>query len=229
MKFERAHIVKLIVLAVYICVIAAVFTYVRLEGVHFSDIPHLVSMRVAAAKGWGPLILVAMFAAQTIIPFSGIGLNVVAGGLYGPWLGILISLIGMNMAAAINFFIGRFLGRHLISEHERGWVKKYDDLLTEQGFISIFAMRVLHFPFDFVSLGAGMTRMTYRQYAAGTFLGSLPGVVTFAVLGDAVDSPRSWVLFFILLVISLAIVWFMRRSKWAKTHLFKKIEPEQLG
>ncbi len=229
MKLERAHAVKILVLAFYILAIVSVYLFIHWNGIHFRDLPRLISARVSATGSFGPLVMVGLFVAQTVIPFSGVGLTVVSGSLFGPLVGVIVSVIGLNIASSISFFIGRFLGRHLVSEHERSWVKKYDDLLTEQGFISIFAMRVMHFPFDFVSLGAGMTRMTFRQFAAGTFLGSLPGVVTLAILGDAFDSPRSWLMFFLLLVISVGLVGFTRRSEWVKKRLFKQIDPEQLG
>ncbi len=228
-NITRQHLIKLGVLAFYLVAIFSVYAYIHWNGIPIKALPSLITKRVELAGAWGPLVMILIFCAQTVIPFATIGLNVISGILFGPWIGSLIVIIGLNISAAISFFIGRFLGRHLVDENEKGWVKKYDDLLTEQGFISIFAMRVLQFPFDFVSLGAGMTRMTYRQYALGSLLGSLPGGVTFVILGDSFGEPDSWALFFGLLIFTVAIVYFMRRSQWAKTHLFKQVDPKIIG
>ncbi|MCC7522307.1 TVP38/TMEM64 family protein [Candidatus Uhrbacteria bacterium] len=224
-RIERAHFLKLLVLVFYIVVIISVYAFLHVNDISVRDLPGMIKEDVEDAGAWGPFIMIMVFTAQTIIPFATSGLNVISGALFGPLVGSAVVVIGLNISAAVSFFFGRYLGRHFVSENERGWVKKYDDVLTEQGFISTMAMRLLFFPFDFVSIGAGMTRMTYRQYALGSFLGTIPGAVTFAVLGEAFGEPRAWALFIVLMSITLGIAWAIKRSNWAKKTLFKEVEP----
>ncbi len=224
-RIERAHLLKVAVLIFYIVIIVGVYAFLHINNISVRDLPGMIKEEVAKAGIWGPFIMVLVFTAQTIIPFATSGLNVISGALFGPWVGSAVVVIGLNISAAVSFCFGRYMGRHFVSENERGWVKKYDDLLTEQGFISTMAMRLMFFPFDFVSIGAGMTRMTYRQYALGSFLGTIPGAVTFAVLGDAFGEPRAWALFIVLMIITLSIAWGIRRSQWAKKTIFKQVEP----
>jgi len=220
-RLERSHWLKLGVLVMYVAVIVGIYAALNVADIHLSQVPNLIRQLLVGAGFWGPLLLVICYAISTIIPFPTAALAVLGGVLFGPWLGALAVVIGVNTAGSISFWMARYLGRHFVSENERGWVKKYDDLLSTQGFYAVLAMRLLFFPFDVVSIGCGLTHMTYREYLLGTFLGSLPTAIIFVVLGQSFDSPRSWLLFGILMTICIIAAIALRRSNWAKEHLFK--------
>lgn len=222
-RFDRAHWVKIGILIIYGLIVLGVYLSLYFNDIPLRAVPHLVSKSIQSAGAWGPLVLLTFATASSVIPFPSAGVSVIAGVLFGPWLGSLLAIVGLNAAAAVSFWIGRYFGRHLVSEHERGWVKKYDDLLSEQGFVSVMAMRLLFFPFDVVSIGSGLTRMPFRQFIAGSFLGSLPNTISFVVLGESLSSPRTWGLFAIMMVVSIAIAFVLQRSRWAKKNIF--VEP----
>jgi uncharacterized membrane protein YdjX (TVP38/TMEM64 family) len=50
-------------------------------------------------------------------------------------------------------------------------------------------MRLSYFPFDVVTLGAGLLKIRFRPFMAATALGILPGVATLTALGAAIDVP----------------------------------------
>ena len=52
-------------------------------------------------------------------------------------------------------------------------------------------LRFLLLPFDTVNYACGLVGVPLLPYAAGTALGVLPGVVTFAIFGGAWDDPRA--------------------------------------
>lgn len=221
-SFDRSHWIKIGVLAIYVAVIFCVYLLLYIYGIPMRAVPTLLRHAIESAGAFGPLALVLFYMTSTIIPFPTIAIAVAGGALFGPWIGSLSVIAGLNIAAGISFWLGRYFGRHFISENEHGWVKKYDDLLSEQGFLSVLFMRLLFFPFDVVSIGSGMTRMSFRQYMLGTLLGSLPSTVSFVILGESLSSPRTWGLFAVLLFGSIMIAVIIRRSAWAQKNVFVK-------
>lgn len=225
-KIDRAHVLKIALLAFWIACIIGVYAFLHVNGIPVSALPSIVKKHALAAGMFGPLVLILVYVFQTIIPFPSPALAVIGGALYGPWLGGLITFVGANISGTISFIFGRYFGRHFVTEHEKGWIKKYDDLMTQEGFMTILFMRLLFFPFDIVSILAGLTRVTYRQYALGTFLGTVPSIATFVVLGRAFHDPRGWALFGALAGVVLAIVYVLRRSDWAEKKLFVQKDPK---
>ncbi len=44
-------------------------------------------------------------------------------------------------------------------------------------------MRLIYLPFDAVNYGCGLSAIRQRDYALGTFIGIIPGLVAFVLLG----------------------------------------------
>lgn len=226
-RLERAHWLKIGVFGLYLAVVAGTYLFLHVQGISVKDVPQIVSEEVKHAGAWGPLMLILFYALSTVIPFPTFSIAIIGGALFGPWLGSLAVVLGVNLAGTISFFLARYFGRHFVSENEKGWVKKYDDLLTEQGMWAAMAMRLLFFPYDAVSIGCGLTRMSYRQYALGTFLGSFASTVSFVVLGESITTPASFAFFLVLMIGSIVVALALRRSAWAKKHIFvKPTEPQ---
>lgn len=215
-SFDRAHWVKIGTLVIYVAIVLGIYLLLYFNQIPIKKVPLIISNYVEQAGILGPLVLLAFATSSSIIPFPSAGISVISGALFGPWLGALLAVIGLNMAATISFLLSRYLGRHLVSEHERGWVKKYDDMLSEQGFITVLGLRLLMLPFDFIGYAAGLTRMPLRQFMAASVLGSLPSTVSFVVLGESLSSPRTWGLFAVLFFISVSLAVLIRRSNWGK-------------
>ena len=225
-NIHRAHLLKGALLISWIACILGVYSFLQVQDIPVSALPAIVKKHAIAAGMLGPVVIVLMYIFQTIIPFPTAALAVLSGALYGPWVGIAITVIGTNVSGSVSFFMGRFFGRHFVTEYERGWIKQYDDILAKEGFTATLFMRLLFFPFDIVSALVGLSRITFRQYAVGTFLGTIPSIVVFVVLGRAFHDPRGWVLFGVLVSIVLAIVYMLRRSEWSKKKLFVQKEPQ---
>lgn len=211
----------------YLAVIAGVYLFLHLNGISVKHVPRIVTDYVGRAGAFGPFMLILFYALSTVIPFPTFSIAIIGGALFGPWLGSLVVILGVNLAGTISFFLARYFGRHFVGESEKGWVKKYDELLTEQGMFATMAMRLLFFPYDAVSIGCGLTRMSYRQYALGTLLGSFASTVSFVVLGKSISTPASFAFFLVLMVGSVAVALGLRRTAWAKKHIFvKPAEPQ---
>lgn len=181
----------------------------------------MVRRLILEARWMGPFAVLLFYFLQTIIPFPTAGLAVLSGALYGPFWGSVLALLGLNASGYVSFFLGRFFGRHFVAEREKGIFKRIDDALTtSKGFLTVFFLRIFMFPFDFASLACGMTKMTLRNYFLGTFLGIIPGTLTFVWLGESFREPRSLRVFIVLFIVVLVAAIWLRRSPWAQKTIF---------
>ncbi len=217
-----SHYFKYIVVAVYLVFVAWVSWYKHSNDLSVRDMALIIKLIVQQAGLLGPFVILFFYFVQIFIPFPTAGVAVISGAIYGPWWGILLVYLGLNLSGAASFWLGRYFGRHIIEERERGWLKKYDDKLKDRGFFTVLFMRLFQFPFDFVSLGAGMTQMSFRQFVIGTALGVIPSTVTFVTLGNSFRHPGSWILFGSLFFVTLGISLLMRYSPWGVEFMKEK-------
>ena len=134
------------------------------------------------------LLYIVIYTLRPIIFFPATLLTLASGLLFGPWLGILFTIIGENFSANLAFAISRYMGRDFVKNKESAVVQKWDKKLQENGIVTVMIMRFLYLPFDGVNYGCGLTSMKQRDYAIGTFIGILPGLITFVLLGGAVSA-----------------------------------------
>src|SRR3989441_11629854 len=69
-------------------------------------------------REWGilaPVIFIALQALQVVIaPIPGEVTGILGGFLFGEWLGLIYSAIGLNPGAGAAFGVGRWLGAHYV-------------------------------------------------------------------------------------------------------------------
>ncbi|AJY75508.1 TVP38/TMEM64 family protein [Paenibacillus beijingensis] len=131
------------------------------------------------------LALTALLAFFPVVPYS-----VVIGAMgymYGPPMGALIALIGAWAAAcamygAVRYFF-RDQGRQRLSR-----IRKMDAFIamTERHpFLSILFARLMPIvPQYAVNTYAAVTAIPFWSYAAASFVGKIPGMLVFALIGD---------------------------------------------
>lgn len=209
----RLRVIRAVFAALWVGVFVASFVWVYEQHIPLKHLPRLLHAYLLS-KGWlGPVIILGLHLARpfTLLPSS--VLTIAAGSLYGSVWGFLLSVFGELLSSVLAFFAARWIGRAFVAAHEHDWVKRYDELLTNEGFVTVFLMRLLFFPFDIVSVGSGLTGMSFRDYFYGTLLGLIPGVLTLTVLGDVFRNPNALV-FFVACALLLAVaVFFLGRSK----------------
>jgi uncharacterized membrane protein YdjX (TVP38/TMEM64 family) len=111
--------------------------------------------------------------------------DVAAGAVFGPFLGALYAALGALGGSAVSFMITRKLGREIIESFLGGHINFCEDcsdkLLTKVVFISRLIPVV---SFDIVSYGAGLTRMSLKNFCLATFLGMLPLTFVYTYFGS---------------------------------------------
>jgi uncharacterized membrane protein YdjX (TVP38/TMEM64 family) len=211
MKLTPKNVGKIVAACIWFSLLLSVFFWMEVHQVTLRELPRVLRTIVRHQGSFGPVVIVLLYVLRSFLFLPASVLTIVAGTLFGPWWGSLLNILGENISASVSFFIGRLFGRRFVQAHEAAWLKKYDELLTKDGFLPILLMRFLLFPFDVVNIGSGMTGIPYRIYVLATFLGMIPAIITFTVLGNVANQPRSLIVFFVLVTLILLAVWILQR------------------
>ncbi|GAB4330883.1 MAG: hypothetical protein Kow0010_15930 [Dehalococcoidia bacterium] len=141
---------------------------------------------------WGPILLIGVLAAAMVFaPIPNPPFMIAAGLVWGIFLGVVYSVIGQLIGAAIIFWISRKAGRRFIPRligHEGA--RRVDQLANEMGPQLIFWWRMMPISFDFAAYAAGLTAISFRLFITLVFLGSLLPTTVVVAFGDSFN--RSW-------------------------------------
>lgn len=183
---------KILLLLLWLGIITGVIIVWRQSQIPFADIPHILE---AWLREFGmlkaALLYIIIYTFRVFLFFPATFLSIIAGTLFGPWWGTLYLIIGSNFSANFAFVLARYFGRNFVQCSKGRWVQRFDQKLSENGIITILTMRLLFLPFDVVSFGCGMTKMRQKEFAIGSFVGTLPGSLVFVLLGGAASAQAA--------------------------------------
>ena len=140
-------------------------------------------------REWGvlaPVIFIGLQALQVIIsPIPGELTGILGGYLFGQWVGLLYSTIGLTLGSVVAFAVGRWLGaryvRKLVSAdiwHKMGFIVEAEGVIL--CFI-IFLMPGL--PKDVTCYLFGLSPMPFWVFAVVSMLGRIPSTWVLSAQG----------------------------------------------
>ncbi len=136
----------------------------------------------------GPLIFVGFYALSRLVVFPATLLTIVSGYVFGPVLGVVLTVLGSNAAASITYLMGRYFGVGLLDPEKRtGVVWRYAERMRNNGFESVLLMYLLYAPLDLVGLLAGFLRIDWKPFVLATMLGLMPATLSWVLLGASVE------------------------------------------
>ncbi|MEZ4317082.1 MAG: VTT domain-containing protein [Myxococcota bacterium] len=186
----------------------------------------------------GYLAFIAAYGVHTVLMLPASWSHGTAGFLYGPILGPILASACATGFSAVNFYLGRTL--------LRGWVERriaksrrlsaLDSVIGSGGAWLVLMLRLPPLsPFNPMSAILGATRVRFRDFLLGTWLGGLLPVVFFGWLGaSATDiaavlsgegAPTSLWMQLLPLAITLVITVYITR--YAKRAIDDALGPEQ--
>jgi uncharacterized membrane protein YdjX (TVP38/TMEM64 family) len=119
---------------------------------------------------------------------------------FGPWAGFVYSWIAKVLSCALGFAVGRRFGARLIERRAGPNVTRVMEGLARHGFWASFLIRLAPtVPSVVINIAAGCSPMRFRDFIAGTALGSVPkmALVAFAgysaISGIAGAGVYSWI------------------------------------
>ena len=143
------------------------------------------------AAWWGVFAYIGVYLIRPIVLFPASILTIMGGVLFGP-AGILIVIVAANTSAMIAFGIGRLLGKvpgddAPTDSDDVSFVARWSGKLRENSFETVFVMRLIFLPYDLVNYVCGALRIKWTSFLLATALGSLPGTISFVLLGASLE------------------------------------------
>lgn len=128
-----------------------------------------------------PLIYCLVFLVRplTLIPVA--LFSMAAGYCFGFGWGLLWANLAALGSAMVGYLLGRWLG---LRPGLPGVA-----LMAQHGALSVVLLRWCFLPFDPISYLGGAFRLTPWRFALASFLGNLPGSISFVLMGASLEGP----------------------------------------
>lgn len=128
----------------------------------------------------------------------------------------------------IAFLIGKYFGSQMIEKfYKYDLIKRYSIRLRENSFETSLILRFLFLPYDLVSYFSGFLKINWRGFLLATILGSIPGTISFGLIGAAFEGEFSSVgnvFDFILFILSVMMFLIsIALSRWFRIREMKRI------
>lgn len=158
------------------------------------------SVEPGALRSWvaavGPVAAVLFLlghAIVTVAPVPRTVFTLSAGVLFGPALGIVLSLVATTLSALLAFLLVRAVGRDVVAPWlGRGALRRVDARLGARGWAAVASLRLIPpVPFAPLNYASALSSIRLRHFLAGTAVGIIPGSVAVVLLGDALTGATS--------------------------------------
>jgi len=149
---------------------------------HLSDA--LDWFRDLGPLGVVPYIAVFVLASIFFIPIS--GLIIMAGTLYGPWMGFLLAAFSATLSVAVCYAVGKKLWRQRVEllrrDHPR--LETVLEAVSKHGYLLVFLIRLNPFlPFTVLNYLFTIPKLDPRRYMISSFLALTPDIFFYLYVG----------------------------------------------
>ncbi|HKV75557.1 MAG TPA: VTT domain-containing protein [Gemmatimonadales bacterium] len=217
-------------LMILVGVLVLCFSLAQVTGLHreLSDperrVQALEALRDAADIWWvGPAFALA-YALAVGLGMPALIPTLLGGAAFGFFPGIIWVLIGANLGANLGFYLARRLGRDAVAGMGGPRMAAFDRYSEVAGFEGLLVLRLLLVtPFTPLNYAAGLTAISWRDFALATAFASLPVGAIYVFFADALltgsAEPRREILIragltgLLLVGVTLTIRWLLTRRR----------------
>lgn len=162
--------------------------------------------------------------ASVLLAVPGVTFAIIAGLLFGPWIGTLLCSIAATLGAVFSFIVGRFFLKDSIKPMavKNKYLKKW--LFSENGYDDMFVLMITRlipvFPYNLQNFAYGTTDMKLSKYTIGTFIFIVPGTAMYTVgaAGFADEKNRFiYIAAAILIAVVVSIIGYLLKKRYIKT------------
>ncbi|MBS4979806.1 MAG: TVP38/TMEM64 family protein [Lachnospiraceae bacterium] len=156
------------------------------------------------------LYILITVVACVLLALPGVTFAVLAGLLFGPWIGTAACSVATTIGAAIAFVVGRFFLQDSIrplavkNKYLKKWL--FDQSGTNQLFVLMITRLVPVFPYNLQNFAYGITDMKFGTYTAGSLIFMLPGTAMYTVgTAGIADKENRFLYIGIAVVLAVAV------------------------
>ncbi len=173
--------------------------------------------RAEAAANWiqdsrfTPVLVLAAYAIGGLAAVPITLMIIATVTVFGPWAGAGYALVGTEIAALLAFGAGHAVGRDTVRRLAGSRVNRLSRKLSERGVLTIITLRIVPVaPFTVINIIAGVSEIRFRDFAIGSFIGMIPGVIAISLLADriiaSVRNPSVASILILVAVIALVVI-----------------------
>lgn len=175
----------------------------------------------------GVILFVPLYAIWVTLLLPGVWASMLAGALYGTWLGSFLVFVGACLGAEAAFLLGRYWLRDWARRRLAAVPKlqAVEQAVSREGLKLVLLTRLSPvFPFSLLNLAYGLSEVSLRDYSIG-LIGILPGTILFCGLGalagdvarfgDVLSGqadPVIWTLRIVGVLATIAVVWLVGQA-----------------
>lgn len=170
---------------IFILIVACALTY----NAFFPIKDHLQGMvewfRALGPWALVPYVVIFVVASIFFIPIS--GMLLVAGTLYGFWMGYLLAAVSGLITVAVTYWVGKKLWRKRVEALRRNHPRfeSIYEAISKHGPILVFLIRLNPLlPFAVLNYLFTIPKLDFRKYLLCSFLGMTPDIMFYLYIGQ---------------------------------------------
>ncbi len=112
--------------------ISVAISYFTLN-ISFSDFVSVIREFIIQQGVWAPVVYISFYSFRSLIFFPASLLTILSGLLFGPWDGLLFTIIGENISANFSFLVGRYFSSDLegLSRNKNQFISRLFQVLPQ--------------------------------------------------------------------------------------------------
>ena len=183
-------------------------------------------------REWGvlaPVIFILLQALQVIIaPIPGELTGILGGYLFGEWVGLLYSTIGLTLGSVAAFAVGRWLGAHYVRKlvSSDTWNRMGFIVEAEGAILCFLIFLVPGLPKDMTCYVFGLSPMPFWVFAVVSTVGRVPGTWVLSAQGAHTASGDYLQLILLTaLFVAVALPLYYYRNRLVQWFRGKRVRP----
>lgn len=177
-RWQRARIPVLVI------VLVGLYFLARQSGTLEDADPHRIRAVVEQWGLYGIVLYILLFSVGLFLYIPGTLFIIAAGLAYGNLWGVVIAMLGANVAVNVSFFFVRLIGGTPFETHSHPLVEKLLRGLHSSPVINVSIMRLLVGTSPGLNYLLALSAIKPRQHFLGSCIGMIAPVGTVAYLAD---------------------------------------------
>jgi uncharacterized membrane protein YdjX (TVP38/TMEM64 family) len=190
---------------------------------HLLEDKHEMRLYLRSWGVWAPAVFVVLQALQVVFaPIPGELTGIAGGFIFGTWLAVVYSTVGLTLGSLGAFLAARVMGQPLVKlVVTQQTVEKFGFLTKPSGTVTTFILFMIPgFPKDMLCYLLGLSPMHFVTFAIVCGIGRIPGTMMLALSGAALYK-ENWRLIAILgaALLVLLVVCYLKSERimsWIK-------------
>ncbi|HQI02611.1 MAG TPA: VTT domain-containing protein [Deltaproteobacteria bacterium] len=161
-------------------------------GVHLSGAAQYLQQDrlgelIASSGALAPAIYILIYTLAPVLFLPGLPITIAGGILFGPFWGVIYTIIGSTMGATLAFLTARYLARDWVAGKLTGprWERLESEVEKHGWKMVAFTRLIPAFPFNLLNYAFGLTKVRLSHYVAATFVFMLPACIAFIVFSSS--------------------------------------------